>query len=434
MDTLRAFATPYGVDSRRLFFSELAIRDTNHPMESFVCAFHGRRDFYQVPLALAEADLLDLFITDAYAVPWVARLAEFGPASLRAMVDLRSVPGIPTQRVHCLWGTTIAEHLRHRLGYPPEQTFRMLDQRFAWAAARRAARTRSSLFLYSSYAWEAFTARYPHTPRKVLFQYHPHPELERRLLADDSVRHPGVGASFSGLKTGQIPEPLAPRDTDAWKHADLILCASTFTRRSLLEAGADARLCRIVPYGVEAAAVVPGDGPADAFHAIFVGSGGQRKGLHHLLLAWKQATLPTSSKLTLVCRVIDTEIERIAAATPRVEILRGVAQQRLNALYAQSSLFVMPSLVEGFGLVYLEALAQGCPVLGTANTGLPDLGGEADGIFLVAPGSVEELVGRLEVLARILPGERALRRAARACAERYSWPFFRDGIRRALKD
>ena len=49
----------------------------------------------------------------------------------------------------------------------------------------------------------------------------------------------------------------------------------------------------------------------------------------------------------------------------------------------------MPSLVEGFGQVYLEALAQGCPVLGTANTCLPDLGGEADAIFLVTPGNVE---------------------------------------------
>src|SRR5437870_220784 len=34
-------------------------------MAKFVCAFRGRRDSYQVPLALAEGDLLDQFITDA---------------------------------------------------------------------------------------------------------------------------------------------------------------------------------------------------------------------------------------------------------------------------------------------------------------------------------------------------------------------------------
>jgi hypothetical protein len=36
-------------------------------MGKFVCAFRGRRDSYQMPLALAEVDLPDRFVTDAYA-------------------------------------------------------------------------------------------------------------------------------------------------------------------------------------------------------------------------------------------------------------------------------------------------------------------------------------------------------------------------------
>jgi glycosyltransferase involved in cell wall biosynthesis len=177
---------------------------------------------------------------------------------------------------------------------------------------------------------------------------------------------------------------------------------------------------------------VDGGPPNDAFHAVFVGSGGQRKGLHHLLLAWSRATLPPSSKLTLVCRVIDSEIERLAAASPRVEIKRGVRTDQLNTLYAHSSLFVMPSLVEGFGQVYLEALAHGCPVLGTANTGLPDLGGEDDGIFVATPGDVDELTNRLEKLAARFPLLPELRLAARACAGRHSWPSFRKKMIAAL--
>jgi len=43
-------------------------------MEQYVCAFRGRRDSYQAPLALAEGGLLDQFITDAYALPWVRTL------------------------------------------------------------------------------------------------------------------------------------------------------------------------------------------------------------------------------------------------------------------------------------------------------------------------------------------------------------------------
>ena len=404
------------------------------PSQGYVCAFRGRRDSYQVPLALAEGGLLDQFITDAYAMPWVRTLAKLGPPSVRAKIDFRLQPGIPIERVRCLWGTTLVEHARHRLGFAPMLTFNKLDRRFSLAAAKRAAQNRTHLFLYSPYAWEAFTARYPHTPKKVLFQFHPHRELERRILAEDSARYPGVGESFSGTQFGQVPEELAQRDQDAWKHADLILCASGFTKRSLLEIGAQEQFCHIVPYGIEVPEVANGEPPTESFDAVFVGSGGQRKGLHHLLLAWQRANLPVSSRLTLVCRVMDREIERIAVATPRVEIVRGIPLQRLNAFYATSSLFVMPSLVEGFGQVYLEALAQGCPVLGTANTCLPDLGGEADGIFLVKPGSTDELVGKLEQLSRIVRGNRELRHAARACARKFTWPAFRDGIRGALRN
>ena len=401
-------------------------------MEKFVCAFRGRRDSYQVPLALAEKDLLDQFITDAYAVPWLKTLARFAPYSFRAKLDSRLEAGIPAERVRCLWGTTLLEHARHAAGCAPMLTYNKLDRRFSRAAARRARRTKSNLFLYSPYAWEAFTARYSHAPRKVLFQYHPHPDTERRILADDSARYPGVGESFSGTKFGQVSEALTHRERDAWKRADLIFCASSFTKRSLMEAGCDESRCRVVPYGVDLPRQASGEVSTAEFRALFVGSGGQRKGLHHLLLAWQRADLPPTSRLTLVCRVIDKSIEKLQAAMPNVELHRGATHGELNRLYGHSSLFVMPSLVEGFGQVYLEALAQGCPVLGTTNTAVPDLGGETDGIFLVPPGNLEELSARLEGLARTLPGRGDIRSAARACASRFTWPDFREKLRTGL--
>jgi glycosyltransferase involved in cell wall biosynthesis len=401
-------------------------------MGKFVCAFRGRRDSYQVPLALAEAGLLDQFVTDAYAVPWVETLAALGPRSVRAKVSFRSEPGLPSELVRCLWSTTLLEHLRHRLGCTPTMTFNKLDRYFSRAAARRAARNETHLFLYSPYAWEAFTARYHHTPRKILFQYHPHPHLESRILAEDRARYPKVGEPSPRDAAPQWPEKFLRRERDCWKHADLIFCASSFTKRSLIEAGCDqGRIC-IIPYGVPLPATLEAEPASESFQAIFVGSGGQRKGLHHLLLAWQKASLPASSKLTVVCRTVDRGIEELVAATPGVELRRGVAEAELGRLYAGSSLFVMPSLAEGFGQVYLEALAQGCPVLGTPNTCLPDIGAEADGVFLVTPGNVDELTGQLESLARSLVGNRTVRAAARACAAKFTWPSFREALRQRL--
>jgi len=409
----------------------LVARGTSTAAPGYVCAFRGRRDSYQVPLALAESNQLDQLITDAYQTGLVRVAAKLGSASVRAKVNFRSESGIPVHRIRCLWRITAVEHLRHKLGFAPINTYGKLDSHYSLAAARRAAQNRADLFLYNPYAWEAFTARYSHEPRKVLFQYHPHPELERRILDDDGVRYPNVGESYSGTST-QLAEEAIRRERDSWRYADLIFCASTFTKDSLIEAGADQRKCRVVPYGIEVPATIEGQPHPEAFYATFIGSGAQRKGLHHLLLAWQRSSLPASSRLILVCRVIDRGIERLAAATPRVELRRGVGPLELQHIFANSTLFVMPSLVEGFGQVYLEALAQGCPVLGTTSTCLPDVGAEKDGIFTVCPGNVDELISTLEVLSRLLPANRRIRDASRACALRFPWCRFRNTLREHL--
>jgi glycosyltransferase involved in cell wall biosynthesis len=314
-------------------------------------------------------------------------------------------------------------------------TFAKLDRRFSLAAASRARATGSHLLLYSPYAWEAFTAKYAHNPRKILFQYHPHPDLERRILLEDSVKYPFVRHSFEEESGEHVGNELRQRSRDSWKHADLILCASSFTRRSLLEAGAKSSICTVVPYGIDVSNVPDGrveSTASERFSALFVGSGTQRKGLHHLLLAWKKAVLPKQSRLTLVCRFIDPGIAALARQMPNVDLIYGISTDQLRCLFATSSIFIMPSLVEGFGQVYLEALAQGCPVLGTPNTGLPDVCGGDDPIWQVAPGEIDQLVSVLESLSRVLPGDSSVRRRARECARRWPWANFRKGICSAL--
>jgi glycosyltransferase involved in cell wall biosynthesis len=390
----------------------------------YVCAFRGRRDYYQAPLALAEAELLDSFITDVYAGGTVRALSKGLPARLREKVLLRRRHGIPDEHVRCLWKSTIFERANFRLGKPESLIFARYDAEYSKVAATHARKNRSNLFLYSPYAWEAFTTPYRHTPHKVLFQFHPHPDLESRILNEDKKRFPFVRESFTEESGKRLNERLRQRNRDAWKHADLVFCASSFTRRSLLEAGAPEAKCRVVPYGIEVPNITI-DAP-ETFSALFVGAGSQRKGLHHLLLAWKQARLPKNSSLTLVCRTIDSGILQLAATTPNVELIRGLSPAALVQQFRKSSLFVMPSLVEGFGQVYLEALAEGCPVLGTRNTGLPDIGGEA--VNTIEAGDIDRLTALLESLSRELRGNTRIRELAQRSAAAFSWSRFRQKL------
>jgi glycosyltransferase involved in cell wall biosynthesis len=399
----------------------------------YICAFRGRRDYYQVPIALSEAGMLEQFITDAYAGKTFRSIARMLPKGLRQKVRSRYEPSLPELPVRSLWSSTAIEYLRHRLGCAPSVTFAKLDRQFGLAVADRARKGNSNLLIYSHYAWEAFTQRYQHIPKKVLFQFHPHPDSEHHILLRDSAKYPFVGRSFEEEAGQHVSDDLKKRTRDSWKYADLILCASSFTRRSLLEVGADPGRCKVIPYGIDLPHVNVRSVPLDRFTALFVGTGTQRKGLHHLLLAWQRAHLPADSRLTLVCRSIDSAIASLAERTRNVHLIRGLAGDDLKRLFKDSSVLVMPSLVEGFGQVYLEALAYGCPVLGTPNTGLPDLCDGNDPIWQVEPGQIDELVSTLEFLSRKLPGDSSVRRRAQACAARWPWGRFRAGILSALQ-
>ena len=60
----------------------------------------------------------------------------------------------------------------------------------------------------------------------------------------------------------------------------------------------------------------------------------------------------------------------------------------------------MPSLVEGFGLVYGEALGAGLFCIGTANTGLPDMNLSENEALLVSVGDIAELSHSLHTAYR----------------------------------
>jgi glycosyltransferase involved in cell wall biosynthesis len=66
-----------------------------------------------------------------------------------------------------------------------------------------------------------------------------------------------------------------------------------------------------------------------------------------------------------------------AGLDARVKLLGYVTKARLHLLYEAASLFLFPSLEEGFGLPVLEAMAHGVPVVASSTSSLPEVAGDA---------------------------------------------------------
>jgi glycosyltransferase involved in cell wall biosynthesis len=122
-------------------------------------------------------------------------------------------------------------------------------------------------------------------------------------------------------------------------------------------------------------------------------------------------------------------MQRLVEGRKDVRWLDSVSGEELDRLYAEADALVVPSLCEGFGHVYLEAMSRGCVVVGTRNSALPDIGNETRGVFTVDVGDVE---GLAQVISRASADPsifRNVREAARQRAGEFTWEKFRAGVR-----
>jgi phosphatidylinositol alpha-1,6-mannosyltransferase len=91
-------------------------------------------------------------------------------------------------------------------------------------------------------------------------------------------------------------------------------------------------------------------------------------------------------------------IAKVSGVRRHVHFLSGISYAELSSCYAAAEVFALPSRGEGFGFVYLEAMARGKPVIGGAHGGAPEV--IRDGVtgYLVSHGDTVQLTTSLDAL------------------------------------
>lgn len=219
-----------------------------------------------------------------------------------------------------------------------------------------------------------------------------HQRYQERIVAEE-YRRWGVSRPVTDLRD-------IVREEKIYAMADAITVPSSFAARSFIEEGVAAEKIHLIPYGVRLEQFVRTGAPAaDRFEVLFAGSVSLRKGVPYLLEAFAQLQHP--AKRLRVAGSLHPDIATVLDRLPRqqVEFLGPVSQPKLAELMSTSHLMVLPSIEEGLALVQGQALACGCPVLASTNTGGEDLFSDSVEGFIVPVRDVEALRDRMQLLA-----------------------------------
>ncbi len=252
-----------------------------------------------------------------------------------------------------------------------------------------------------------------------------HIRVQERLLREEYAR--------VGLR-GELPEAgIVERELREYEQADFIVVPSTFAKKTFLEEGLEAKKMVQIPLGVDIHQFHPRPKTDGIFRVIYVGAISLRKGVHDLLEAFTRLHLP-QSELCLIGTVAPEARPILKRYAGTFRWIPPHPHASLAELYAQGSLFALCSIEDGFGMVLLEAMASGLPVVCTENSGGPDLIENGREGFVLPARSPERVMQCLENLYRDATLQVSMAEAARKKAQQYSWELYGQRACKAYGD
>jgi starch synthase len=395
-------------------------------------AHSGKQHAYRQALAVEQCGALDLFITSGYYKPthipdrWASRFPSADRALRRRLQD-----GLSADKVVRRWRYEFPELLARRAfgtSWIADRCVFRRDANFDRWVARRWIRDCDVYWGFQGSCLESLQSARRRGITAVAEFATAHVTRAIELLSAEAERHPEWASTISNFA---FPDWYRERLEREPHEADVCIAASRFTVTSLEQAGIESRQIVSLPLGADLAqfrfAERPRNGP---FRILFVGGVGQRKGVKYLLQAFEQMRGP-GVELTLA-GPLPADMRPLAPYQGSVRFTGRLDQADIVREMQQAHVLVLPSVFEGFGLVIVEAMATGMPVIASSHSAGPDIIREEVDGYVLEPEDVDGLVDRLERLR--VDRDRAMEMGVSACerARDFSWQAHATNVRDIL--
>lgn len=276
--------------------------------------------------------------------------------------------GVPDDKVVSLPSTFILNRAIPKLG-GEKMMRRFLPQSYRWFARAATSYLEGSTLIH---AWSSMAepsikwAKQNGIP-VVLERISTHIAVQSQILEEEYKQ---LGLQFV---SSEVHPEIVAQELREYQLADRITVPSLFAKRTFLQQGfKETQLIHNPLVGTSLETFFPGEKEDSVFRVVYAGSLGVRKGIHYLVKAFIEANLP-NSELVLLGKVMPETSYLLTGADERVKCPGHVCEAELARYYRNSSVFVMPSLEDGFGMVLTQAIACGLPIISTSNTGAEDL-------------------------------------------------------------
>lgn len=391
----------------------------------------GNQNVRNAALALQRADLLDRYFT---TVAWKSNsaLSKLLPGRLQAMVRRREYSSLPQIKItthppveSCRLVSIMLKLnflTKHETGICcTDAVYRSLDRYIARHLAQLP--PPGGIYAYEDCALKTFfRARELNikTNYEIPSAYW---YAGARIFQEEAELNPEWSVTIGVLNNSE--EKLQRKDEEL-SLADKIFVASTFTAGNVASYISSKQEIAVIPYGAPPPVqkITPSNKKNGLpLRVLFVGSLTQGKGLsymfHAIDMLKDKVSLTVVGRRNYPCKPLDSRLEecRYIPSLPHNKVLEKMKSH---------DVLVFPSLWDGFGLVILEAMSQGIPVIASTNTGGPDVIQDGVDGCIVPVRSAEAIAEKLDMLACNEDILNSMKSAALRTAARYSWERYQS--------
>ncbi|MCB0746311.1 MAG: glycosyltransferase family 4 protein [Ignavibacteriae bacterium] len=401
-------------------------------MSKILLAHSGKQHVYHVAKALNNLGLLDSFYTSGYiSNNYTQKFVEvFGIDFLKKRYE----SGLSGEKIHSNWKFELPEFWARYIQKANKARLTSLmiqrDTNFAKFMSTNLGHGMFNTFWgYNGSCLEALTKANEIGKMTVCETQLAYLPFTKKILKEEALLHPEWADSLDFV---DLPSHYEKRLIEEPLVANRVVAISSFLKKSLVEGGVDAQKIDVLPLGFDIKSVKYNPNKHLGINnrplrILYAGKVTQGKGIKYALEAVKNLN---SKDIELhIIGNVDGSVEAFNKFSKYYIYHGKVHQLELFQKYTEYDVLLFPSLSEGFGLVALEAMGAGVPVIATPNTNAFELLDHEKNGFVIPIRDIDAISQSLITIRNMDDiAYQQLSINARERAVNYTWDTFQDRL------